>query len=101
MPRTFSAEPAKSGRSSCKGCNVKIQKDELRMGVHTEHPGMSLFFKHFLFFYFANAHKPEKKKAKLAVFSQPKNPKTKKIKIKKCTKKLKLENTTQHTTKQH
>jgi len=36
MPRTFSVQPAKSNRSKCKACDSKIDKDELRMGTHTE-----------------------------------------------------------------
>jgi len=30
---TYSAEPAKSGRSSCKKCKEKIEKDDLRIGT--------------------------------------------------------------------
>lgn len=31
---TYNAEPAKSGRSSCKKCKEKIEKDELRIGTN-------------------------------------------------------------------
>mmetsp|Transcript_15082 Transcript_15082/g.24994 ORF Transcript_15082/g.24994 Transcript_15082/m.24994 type:complete len:411 (+) Transcript_15082:65-1297(+) len=31
---TYSVEPAKSGRASCKKCKSKIEKDDLRVGTH-------------------------------------------------------------------
>ena len=36
MPRTFLVEHARSSRSTCKGCNVKIDKNILRMGIFVE-----------------------------------------------------------------
>ena len=48
MPRTFSVEPAKSGRSRCKCCNEKIADGSIRMGTHQEssddYPGMTKWF---------------------------------------------------------
>lgn len=31
---TYNVEPAKSGRSSCKKCKEKIEKDEIRIGTN-------------------------------------------------------------------
>eukprot|EP01083_Nonionella_stella_P041413 112283_1 len=36
MPRTFSVEHARSGRSTCKCCMQKIAKSVIRMGTHQE-----------------------------------------------------------------
>merc|ERR1712196_333921 len=47
MPE-YSIELAKSGRATCKKCKSKIDKDTLRIGVHTDHPewGITVKWEH-------------------------------------------------------